>query len=271
MFFLVFLRTLTTIKNNQKTNTFTYTKQTMIEYIVQSTKEVFLVRHSKNRITELDFFRGIALLLMVYFHLIWSMNQLYGYHVFFSSWINFYIGKISAILFILISGIVFSFGKFSWKRFLLLTAIALSISGVTYFYNKEYFIVFGIIHFFALSSLLAPVFKNNNKYFLILLWIWVIIAWSWIGNIQVQSVYLFFLWAVSKWFQSVDFYPLIPRFGVYLLWIGISKIFYAKKKNLFWNIFNIRSINFVGRNTLLIYLIHQPIIILVLYIINGLR
>lgn len=240
----------------------------MIEYIVQSVKQVFLVPSNKKRITELDFWRGIALLLMVYFHLIWSMNQMYGYHVFFSSWINFYIGKISAILFILISGIVFSFGKFHIKRFIILASIAITISIVTYVYNSDYFIKFGIIHFFALSSLVAILFKRINKYMLLGIGIAIITGWFWIHAIPVHSDYLFFLWFVSSSFQSTDFYPLIPRFGIYLIGMWLSKILYASKKNIFWNIFNVGPINFVGTNTLIIYLIHQPIIILILYIIS---
>lgn len=207
---------------------------------------------------------------MVYFHVIWSMSELYGYDTTYSAWVNFYIGKLSAILFILISGIVFSLGKFNWKRWILLTGIALAISVVTYLYNDDYFIKFGIIHFFALSSLVAIVFKNMNKYAILIIWIVIIRAWPWIANISVNSDYLFFIWAVSKWFQSADFYPLIPRFGVYLLGMWISKIVYANKINIFWKIVNVWPINFVGRNTLLIYIIHQPIIILILYVIQTL-
>lgn len=240
----------------------------MISKFTQWIKRTILVRNSDKRITELDFFRGIALIFMVYFHLIWSMSQLYGYSIMYSAWVNFYIGKVSAILFILISGIVFTFGKFNWKRCIVLTGIAIGISTVTYVYNSEYFIKFGIIHFFALSSLVAVMFKNMNKYAILIIWIAIILAWSWIGNIPANSDYLFFIWIVSKWFQSADFYPLIPRFGIYLLGMWMSKIFYANKKNIFWKIFNVWPINFVGRNTLLIYLIHQPIIILVLYMIH---
>lgn len=240
----------------------------MIHNVTQRIKRTILVRNSDNRVTELDFFRWIALLLMVYFHLIRSMSELYGYDIIYSTWVNFYIGKISAILFILISGIVFTFGKFNLKRFLLLAGIALAISAATYFYNSDYVIVFGIIHFFALSSLLAIVFKKINTYAILIIWMAIIRAWPWIGSISANSDYLLFIWVVSKWFQSADFYPLIPRFGVYLLGMWISKIFYTNKRNIFWKIFNVWPINFVGRNTLLIYLIHQPIIILVLYLIH---
>lgn len=239
----------------------------MIYNNIQRIKKTMLVPNSNNRITELDFLRWIALILMVYFHFIWSMSQLYGYDITYNTWITFYIGKFSAILFILISGIVVTFSKFNFKRFLLLAGVALSISIVTYFYNDDYFIKFGIIHFFAISSLLALAATKINKYTIIILWITIMLTGLWINTIATNVDYFFFVWIVSKWFQSADFYPLIPRFGVYLIGMWISKIFYTKKKNLFWNLFNIAPINFVGRNTLLIYSIHQPIIIWILYMI----
>lgn len=225
----------------------------------------------KNRITELDFFRGIALILMIYFHIIWSMNELYNYDVLYSSWIHFFIGKLSAILFILVSGIVFSLGHFKWKRFFLLAGVAIGISGVSYLYGNAYEINFGIIHFFAVSSLLAILFNKTNKYLLITIWIGIIAMWSRISSISMPSDYLFFLWLVSKTFQSADYYPLIPRFGIYLIGMGLSKILYTEKKNIFWNIFNVSPINFIGRNTLLIYIIHQPIIIWILYLLQFVR
>lgn len=208
---------------------------------------------------------------MMYFHVVWSMNELYGYQIVYDSWINFIIGRISAILFILISGIVFSFGKFNIKRFLLLAAIAISISAISYIYNSDYSIIFGIIHFFALSSLVAVVFTNMNKYIVIAIWLCILAGWWWINSIYIHSNYLFFIWLVSKTFQSADYYPLIPWFGIYLLGIWLSKIFYKTQKNIFWNIFNFGPINFIGRNTLLFYIIHQPIIIFILYIIDKIK
>ncbi|MFA7298062.1 MAG: heparan-alpha-glucosaminide N-acetyltransferase [Candidatus Absconditabacterales bacterium] len=222
----------------------------------------------KTRITELDFLRGIALILMIYFHLIWSMKEMFGYDVSYAFGINFYIGKISAILFILISGIVYSFGRFNLKRFLLLAGIAIIISVATYFYSDATFIKFGIIHFFALSSLVALLFSKSNKYLSILIGIGIIVAGFRINTIHMNSDYLFFVGIVSKSFQSADFYPLIPWFGIYLIGMGLSKIFYTTKQNVFGKTLHFAPIDFVGRNTLIIYLIHQPIIIGILYVIK---
>lgn len=234
-------------------------------------QRVFSYTTPQQRITELDFFRGIALLLMVYFHTIWSMNELFGYHIAYMSWVNFFIGRISAIGFILISGIVFSLGKFNLKRFLLLTGMSIIITVTTYRYNSDYVIRFGILHFFALSSLIALFFSKMNKYVIMGIGIGIIVAWSWISNISVQSEYLFFVGVVSKTFQSADYYPLIPWFGVYLIGMGMAKILYEKRRNIFWKIFDFGPINFIWRHTLAIYILHQPIIIGIFYLIDKIR
>jgi uncharacterized membrane protein len=123
----------------------------------------------ENRVTELDFLRGIALIIMVYFHTIRSMHEIFGYQVSYTTLPMFYIGKFAVILFIFISGISFSFSRNPHKRIILLTGISIILSTVTYIYDNTAFIKFGIIHFFAVSSLLAILFKKMNPYIMILL------------------------------------------------------------------------------------------------------
>ena len=222
----------------------------------------------KNRVTELDFLRGIALIIMVYFHTIRSMHEIFGYQVSYTTTAMFYIGNFAAILFIFISGISFSFSRNPYKRIILLTGISLILSAVTYMYDSALFIKFGIIHFFAVSSLLAILFKKTNKYILILIGILVILAGFRVTQTTVNVHYLFFLGFTNASFQSTDYYPLIPRFGVYLLGMSMAKWVYKDKKSIIWNRLNLKPVNFVGRHTLAIYLFHQPIIIGCLYLVS---
>lgn len=222
----------------------------------------------ENRVTELDFLRGIALIIMVYFHTIRSMHEIFGYQVSYTTLPMFYIGKFAVILFIFISGISFSFSRNPYRRIILLTGISLILSTVTYIYDSTAFIKFGIIHFFAVSSLLAILFKKTNKYMLIIIGILIILAGLRVTQTTVNVNYLFFLGFTNASFQSTDYYPLIPRFGVYLLGMSMAKIVYKDKKSIIWNILNVKPVNFVGRHTLAIYLFHQPIIIGCLYLIS---
>lgn len=232
-------------------------------------KDFFLKNKWKeNRITELDFLRGIALIIMIYFHTIRSMHEIFGYDVSYTSTRMVYIGTFSAILFIFISGISWWFSRNPYKRFVLLWAISIILSIATYIYDNSWFIKFGIIHFFAVSSLLGIVVKKINPYIMICVGIAIIISNYRITEIPVNTNYLFFLGLKNSDFQSLDYYPLIPRFGVYLLGMSMNTLLYKNKKSIIWNILNIKPINFVGRHTLAIYLFHQPIIIWCLYVIQ---
>jgi len=91
--------------------------------------------HSKSRIWELDFLRGIALILMIYFHVIFDMKEFFDYPVSYSIGINYYIGKASAILFMLVSGISCSLSRSNIRRGLKVLGIALAITLVTHLYN----------------------------------------------------------------------------------------------------------------------------------------
>lgn len=92
---------------------------------------------NKTRIWELDLVRGIALLLMIYFHIIYDLKEIYNFPVTYGSGVNFYIGKISAILFILVSGISVSLSRSNIKRALKVLIIALVITVVTHIYESS--------------------------------------------------------------------------------------------------------------------------------------
>ena len=96
------------------------------------------------RLEKLDILRGIAIILMVLFHFNYSLIHLYDNELMnFSESIWFVIWRISALLFIIISGISFAlavekYKKKIYKKYikvsLLLWIIALLISGFTYIY-----------------------------------------------------------------------------------------------------------------------------------------
>jgi len=226
--------------------------------------------HSKSRIWELDFLRGIALILMIYFHVIFDMKEFFDYPVSYSSGINYYIGKASAILFMLVSGISCSLSRSNIRRGLKVLGIALAITLVTHLYNLEYGIKFGILHFFGISMLLYPVFRRLNSYLLLGLGTAVIALGSVVSKIKVSYDYLFPLGIHSNSFVSSDYYPLIPWFGVFLYGIALGKILYAGKQSLFNFTPGENIISMAGRRTLLIYVIHQPITMLVLTLVSQL-
>ena len=225
---------------------------------------------NKKRIWELDFFRGIALIFMVYFHVIYDLKEFYDYPVSYASGINFYIGKASALLFMLISGISCTLSNSNIKRALKVLGAALAITLATHLYNPDYGVKFGILHFLGISMLLYPLFSKINKYLLIIFGTIVILLGNLFAKVPVTADYLFPLGLTTGSFISSDYYPLIPWLGVFLYGIAIGKLLYTNKQSLFTFSLEDNIISKVGRKTLLLYLVHQPFIIAVLALLNYL-
>lgn len=223
------------------------------------------------RIWELDFLRGIALILMVYFHTIYDLKEFYNYPASYSTGLIFYIGKISAILFMLISGISSSFSQNNLKRGLKVLGIALLITLITHLYNLDYGIKFGILHFLGVSMLLSPVFIQYNKYVLMPLGVGILALGGFISSINTSVNYLFPLGITDSSFASSDYYPLVPWLGIFLIGLSLGKFVYSSKRSLFTFQPKNNRINMLGQNTLPIYLLHQPVIIIVLFLLQSLN
>ncbi len=222
----------------------------------------------KRRIWELDFFRGIALFFMVYFHLVYDMKEFFGYDVVYGKGLNFYIGKASVTLFILISGISCSLSRSNVKRGLKLLGVALLVSLFSYLYNPEFVIKFGIIHFFAAAMLLYPLFSRLPNSLLLVLGTLIIALGQWTSRLNVSFDYLFPFGVTSPGFTSSDYYSLIPWLGLFLYGIVLGKTLYSKKESLFNFSLPSNPISFMGQHTLLLYVIHQPLIVGVLWVIE---
>lgn len=216
------------------------------------------------RIWEIDFFRGIALILMIIFHTVFDLGDIYNIPVAYDAGLFYYIGNASAILFILISGISCSLSKSNVKRGIRVFVIAMIITTVSYLYDPDLTIKFGILHFLGISMLLYPLFKPLNKYELLVLGTLMIMTGIYISKFNMPFDYLFPIGLKSSEFISGDYYPLLPWLGLFLYGVSIGRFLYSEKKSIFSFNKNKNPVSFIGRHTLLIYIIHQPVILLIL-------
>ena len=238
------------------------------------------------RFWEIDVLRGIAIVMMVTFHLVFDLTFFGVYYFNVSSGVFFFLARITAFIFIFLVGISLTlsysraelklknpkkslFPKYL-KRGIKIFALGLLITLATWLFIPEEFIVFGILHFIGIAIILEYPFLGK-KYTNLILGIIFIIAGLVLAQFTVNYPWLLWLGLKPGVFITVDYFPLLPWLGVVSLGLFAGNTIYSgykrryKLPDLSKNYLT-RIFTFLGRHSLLIYLIHQPILIVILYL-----
>ncbi|WP_378954896.1 heparan-alpha-glucosaminide N-acetyltransferase [Pelosinus sp. sgz500959] len=225
-----------------------------------------------HRIWEIDFIRGLAIILMIIFHFIVDLKDFYSYPLDYLSGFWYLEGKLSAIIFMLICGVSSTLGKKSTRHGIKVFLWAMLLTLVTYLYNENYYIRFGILHFLGISLLSAHFIRRLPIYGLIILSCTTLIIGTTFSDQYISNPYLFPIGLRSNSFISMDYYPIFPWYGVFLSGIILGKSLYGDKKN-----FSVPKlshhqpevvISWLGQHSLAVYLTHQPILLLLLYLFH---
>ncbi|MDK2824719.1 MAG: hypothetical protein PWP71_2637, partial [Clostridia bacterium] len=219
-----------------------------------------------NRIWEIDFLRGVAIIFMSLFHLLYDLSEFYKFNIDYTSGVIDLMGETSALMFITLTGISCSLSKNNLKRGLKILFFALTITIVTYIYDVNTYINFGILHLLGISILLHYLFRSLKTYQLLLAGTIIIIVGNIFSQLSVSTNYLIPFGLTSPYYAALDYYPLLPYFGVFLYGMVLKNVFYPQKRSLFKSTFNDNLINMLGRHSLFIYLTHQPVILAILFL-----
>ncbi|MHC1758041.1 MAG: heparan-alpha-glucosaminide N-acetyltransferase [Negativicutes bacterium] len=224
--------------------------------------------NSPFRIWEIDFFRGCAILLMIVFHLVFDLAAFWGYSLNYMDGFWYYEGKLSAILFMIISGVSSALSVHSFRRGLVVFACGLIITLVTYFFDSQTYIRFGILHMLGSCMLLFPFIKKLNSGWLLVAGTIAIAAGRWTRQLALPSSLLLPFGVTPLDFTSLDYYPLLPWSGFFLYGAGLGQLLYRKRLSLlhqpqpFW----LQPLTALGRHSLAVYLLHQPVLLSILYL-----
>lgn len=240
------------------------------------------------RFWEIDFIRGIAVILMIIFHIIFDLYYFLGLILIKNHLFWFLFPRVIATIFITISGVCLYISyersrrkigeklllKYL-KRGLKIFSFGMIITFVSLFFIKEEAILFGILHFLGFSSIIAYPFlklkKANIFISSIFIFLGIIFSNIKISYDPVQNFYLLILGLTPRNFVTLDYFPIFPWFGFILIGIFLGKTFYSDgERNFkikdFSSFIIIKLISVLGRNSLKIYLLHQPIIILFIFL-----
>ena len=225
----------------------------------------------KKRIWELDALRGILVILMIVIHLVYDGAILFRvwtlrYPVLFAfsqDW--------GGMPFVILAGICVTLGSHPVKRGLTVIAGGVLCTVATYLCyrwgigGKGLIIYFGVLHCIGTCMLLWPLFRKCPTWLLVFLGaVFSLGGLYLVRNVSVSVPYFIPLGIPSHTFSSSDYFPLLPNFGYFLLGATVGKTVYRNKETCFpnvsqQNLFR-RCFSFIGRHSLLIYLLHQPIL-----------
>lgn len=246
-----------------------------------------MVRKSIKRFWEIDLLRGIAVIMMIIFHFLYDLNYFNIYSIDFQSrYFQAYI-YVGATIFIMLVGVSLSL-SFSKAEGLLIKRetqlkyigrglkiflLGLLITLISWFYFGEGFIIFGALHCIGLSIILAVPFLRF-RYLNFIFGLSLIFVGILLKNLTFDFNWLLWLGFIPSDFYTVDYFPLIPWFGVVLIGIFLGNSLYPKYKRIFKlmdlsRLKVVKSLGFLGRHSLIIYFIHQPILLTIIYFIYS--
>ncbi len=243
-------------------------------------------RHAYQRLWEVDTVRGIATILMIVYHFIFDLAffGVYASNMYGFSWQL--VARSIGTTFILVMGISLTLSyhrlkpeldqKELFRRYLqrgaMLFGLGLVISVVTYFFLGRQFVVFGILHLLGIATILAFLFVRSR---------WASLAvgaaaiglGAYLGSMEALHPWLLWLGVPQFGRTMVDYYPILPWFGVALLGVFFGYTLYPRGSRRYTlpdlsHTVPIRALCYLGKHSLLIYLIHQPILLGVLILVG---
>lgn len=247
-----------------------------------------------NRLQRIDEIRGFTLISMIIYHFMWDLRYIADFNI---SW---YGGTASniwqksiCITFIFISGFCFSFGKKRLKRSLIIFMCGALISAVTFILMPENRVVFGVLTFLGSAGFITIIVDKLNKIivskinestFNLTMLIGMLLLF--ISFFNVNFGYIFFpkktllpkylydgyfmtlIGFPDPSFFSTDYFAILPWIFLYLSGYFMQKTI-GNKQDVVKYLLNDRFkfISYLGRNSLIIYMAHQPVLYLVTLII----
>ncbi len=241
---------------------------------------------STKRYAMLDSLRGITLISMIAYHVVWDMVYIFGVNwSWYESDIAYIWQQSICWSFILLSGFCWSFGRKKWKRGLIVFGAGIVISLVTLAAMPDDRIIFGVLTFLGSAMLLMiPLEKVLIK------------CNPWLG--MIISALLFFVtrnindmelgfegWKLmglpSEWYQgwiatylgftersffSSDYFSLLPWIFLFMMGYFLYGVFRKMKWFGVLEKGKCEPLEILGKSSLLVYMLHQPLAYGVLWV-----
>jgi len=230
------------------------------------------------RIRAIDALRGTAICMMIVYHAAFDLNCFHIISAYFNHdgfWLSFRDLIVSSFLLLVgVSLVLASRAGISprqfWRRIALVGTCAMLVTLGSYVTFGKTFITFGILHCIVVSSILGwPLVRFPRA--ALVVGIVVIVGGVAIGLPLFDLPWLNWVGLMTHKPATEDYVPLLPWFGVVL--VGISIGWWLLKRHMRdlrqMSRASPKWLTWLGRHSLLVYMIHQPIMVGLLRVFHG--
>lgn len=235
----------------------------------------------------LDSIRGITLLSMIAYHAVWDLVYIFGVQL---EWYGTKIGYIwqqsICWTFILLSGFCWSLGKKKLKRGLTVFVCGFVITAVTLLVMPENRVVFGVLTLLGICMLIQIVLEplcrrcHSMVGMLLAFLLFFILKDMNRGRIGVATwksvelpkelytnMFTTLLGFPTRDFFSTDYFSVLPWYFLFLTGYFLFRVMQGKELLQKLPDVKIALLEWIGRHSLILYMLHQPVIYSMLYLV----
>lgn len=241
----------------------------------------------KPRYSRIDNIRAIAIISMVSYHAVWDLVFLYGFKWQWYKDLPGFIWQQSICwTFILLSGFCHSMSRQPFKNAMKVFLAGLLVSAVTWILAPNIRITFGVLTLLGSAGLIVAALdkplKKLNPFVGILIFAALFAltravnsGYLGFGDFRLlelpRSLYANYLSTYLgfpfRGFSSSDYFSLLPWLNLYLVGYYINKLFVKNNLMALCSGAEIKPLRFLSRHSLVIYLLHQPILSALFYMV----
>lgn len=234
---------------------------------------------NQKRIWEIDALRGFLILCVILSHTLYYSSNILG--LFRIPPLIRYVMQYGGALFVILSGLSSTLGSNGFRRGLFVFAGGMVLTAGSYagvllgWLGDDMIIRFGVLHLLGFAMMLSPLLKKLPSWLLCVFGLAVVVVGYWLEAqpALVETRLLFPIGLRFPGFTSGDYFPMAPHLGWFCLGIVLGRLLYREKKTRFPGVSDsnpfVRFFCFCGRNSLYIFIIHLPIVGLLMMLISS--